>query len=101
MSGVILKDRGLVRLRRGVGARGERGRWLESAAFSRQRHQAVRLASGLLRVALHSGWTETYTPPSKSAIFQARVRLGHGLAPDSWSVVGLHGRPRPDGHSRA
>ena len=23
-----------------------------------------------------SGWTETYTPPSKSAIFQARVRLG-------------------------
>ena len=23
-----------------------------------------------------SGWTESYTPPSKSAIFQARVRLG-------------------------
>ena len=23
-----------------------------------------------------SGWTETYTPPSKSAIFQARARLG-------------------------
>ena len=23
-----------------------------------------------------SGWTDTYTPPSKSAIFQARVRLG-------------------------
>ena len=23
-----------------------------------------------------SGWTETFTPPSKSAIFQARVRLG-------------------------
>ncbi len=23
-----------------------------------------------------SGWSETYTPPSKSAIFQARVRLG-------------------------
>jgi Insertion element 4 transposase N-terminal/Transposase DDE domain len=23
-----------------------------------------------------SGWTETYSPPSKSAIFQARVRLG-------------------------
>ena len=23
-----------------------------------------------------SGWAETYTPPSKSAIFQARVRLG-------------------------
>ena len=23
-----------------------------------------------------SGWTETYSPPSKSAIFQARARLG-------------------------
>ena len=23
-----------------------------------------------------SGWTETFTPPSKSAIFQARARLG-------------------------
>ena len=34
-----------------------------------------------------SGWQESYSPPSKSAIFQARARVkGHGEVP-----VGGHG----------